>query len=307
MDAASPDKTVVGWVGTGVMGVPMAGHLLAAGYKMYVYNRTQSKANPLISKGAVWCESPGAVAAESDVVFTMVGYPRDVHGVLAGGSGIFETLRPGGIVVDLTTSEPDLASELAAQAEIGGKFMLDAPVTGGDKGAIAGTLSVMVGGDLTAFTRVKPLLDCFGKTVVHCGAPGMGQHAKMGNQIAVAMSMIGMAEGLVYAQRAGLDLENFVKAIAGGGAGSKSIDLYASRTLSGDFQPGFFVEHFVKDLGIAVASCQRLKLCLPGLALASQLYNSLAAYGEERLGTQALVKVLERMNNLELGKPTGPS
>jgi 3-hydroxyisobutyrate dehydrogenase len=213
---------------------------------------------------------------------------------------VLERLGAGGVVVDLTTSEPALASELAAVAERTGRHVLDAPVTGGDKGAIAGTLSVLVGGEDAAVARVMPLFNCFAATVSHFGGAGMGQHAKAANQITIATQMVGLAEGLVYAQAAGLDLEKYVGAIAGGGAGGKTVELYARRTLAGDFQPGFFVEHFVKDLGIALESCRKMRVSLPGLALASQLYNSLAAHGEHRLGTQALVKVLERMNNVRL-------
>lgn len=305
MELAAPGRTRVGFIGTGVMGAPMARHMMDAGYALSVYTRTRAKAEPLLAAGAAWCDSAGAVAAASDVVFTMVGFPADVRGVLSGEGGVLTSLRPGGVVVDLTTSEPALAAELAEVAAAAGKVMLDAPVTGGDKGAIAGQLSVMVGGDTAAVAAVMPLLDCFAKSVAHFGGPGMGQHAKAANQITIATQMIGLAEGLVYAQKAGLDLDRYVGAIAGGGAGGKTIELYAYRTLSGDFQPGFFVEHFIKDLGIALESCRRMKVSLPGLALAAQLYNSLAAHGEERLGTQALVKVIERMNNVKLNAPAG--
>lgn len=303
MEPAAPGRTRVGFIGTGVMGAPMARHVLDAGYALCVHNRTRAKADALVAAGAAWCASAADVAAASDVVFTMVGFPADVRGVLAGAAGVLARLPPGGVVVDLTTSEPALAEEMAAAAAAQGRTVLDAPVTGGDKGAAAGTLSVMVGGDAAAVAAVMPLLQCFAKTVAHFGGPGMGQHAKAANQITIASQMVGLAEGLVYAQSAGLDLDRYIGAIAGGGAGGKTIELYAYRTLAGDFQPGFFVEHFIKDLGIALESCRKMSVSLPGLALAAQLYNSLAAHGEDRLGTQALVKVLERMNNVKLDTP----
>jgi 3-hydroxyisobutyrate dehydrogenase len=288
----------------GVMGAAMAQHILLAGYSLIVYNRTAAKASALVAKGAVLAQSPGAVAAESDVVFTMVSLPSDVRRVMMGvgnsETGVIDRIKRGCIVVDMTTSEPSLASEMADLGKQSEKFVLDAPVTGGDVGAKNGTLSVMVGGDRGAFAVVKPLIECFAKTVTYCGAAGTGQHCKLGNQITIASTMIGMCEGMVYAHAAGLDLEKYLTAISGGSAGCKSIDMYAPRILKRDMAPGFFVEHFVKDLGIALNSCRELGISLPGLALASQMYNSLVAYGEQRLGTQALIKVLERLNATEL-------
>jgi 3-hydroxyisobutyrate dehydrogenase len=296
------------------MGAAMAQHVLSAGYSLTVYNRTAAKASALVAKGAVLVGSPGAVASTSDVVFTMVGFPSDVRQVMVGRGegeiGIISQVKSGGIIVDLTTSEPKLAIELAQLGERDGKFVLDAPVTGGDIGAKNGSLSIMVGGDHEAFITVKPLIECFAKTVTYCGPPGRGQHCKLGNQITIASTMIGMCEGMVYAHASGLDLPTYLLAISGGGAGCKSLDLYAPRILKQDMKPGFFVEHFVKDLGMALNSCQQLGISLPGLALASQLYNSLAAHGEQRLGTQALIKVLERLNAVNVAegnKPKGPS
>lgn len=295
--------TRVGWIGTGVMGSHMARHIFSAGYtSLTVYNRTASKAQALVDAGATLATSPAAVAAASDVVFTMVGYPSDVRAVIGGPDGVLSTLPPGGVVVDLTTSEPALAAELAATAAERGCHVLDAPVTGGDVGAKKGTLSVMVGGDADAAAAVRPLIDCFAKTVTYFGAAGSGQHCKMANQITIASSMLGMCEGLLYAHKAGLDLEAYLAAIRGGGAGSFSIESYAPRVLGRDMAPGFYVRHFVKDLGIALGECQRLSISLPGLALAQQLYVALCAVGEADLGTQALIKSLERLNGVELPK-----
>lgn len=299
---ASPQETRIGWVGTGVMGCAMAGHLLAAGYQMTVYNRTASKAQPLIDAGARLVSCPLEVAEASDVVFTMVGYPSDVREVIAGGTGVLAGLKEGGIVVDLTTSEPGLAAELAALAMNQDKFVIDAPVTGGDIGAKKGTLSIMVGGNEHAVNEIIPLLNCFASTVNVFGGPGAGQHCKMANQIGIATSMLGMCEGLMYAHVAGLDLETYLAAIAGGGAGSFSVQSYAPRILKRDMEPGFYVEHFVKDLGIALEACKQLKISLPGLALAQQLYVSLMSCGDGRLGTQALIRTLERLNGKELPK-----
>lgn len=280
----------------------MAMHVLKAGYSMTVYNRTASKAQPLLDAGAEYAETPKEVAQSSDVVFTMVGYPCDVREVISGTDGILNGLKEGGIVIDLTTSEPGLAAELAATAFADRKFIIDAPVTGGDIGAKKGTLSVMVGGHEVAVKDVWPLIECFASKITYFGGPGAGQHCKMANQVGIATSMLGMCEGLVYAHAAGLDLENYLAAIAGGGAGSFSVQSYAPRILTGDMEPGFYVEHFVKDLGIALNACQQLKISLPGLALAQQLYVSLMACGDGRLGTQALIRTLERMNGKELPK-----
>lgn len=264
---------------------------------MTVYNRTASKAQALIDAGALAVDSPRQVAEASDVVFTMVGYPSDVREVISGSNGVLSGLKEGGVIVDLTTSEPSLAAELAALAAAQRKFLLDAPVTGGDIGAKNGTLSVMVGGDKHAIEYVRPMLVCFSKNITVFNAPGTGQHCKMANQITIASSMVGMCEGLLYAHAAGLDLESYLGAIANGAAGSFNIKALAPRMLTGDMRPGFYVEHFVKDLGIALESCRQLKISLPGLALAQQLYVSLIAHGDGRLGTQALIRSLERINN----------
>lgn len=302
MAPATPGTTPVGWIGTGVMGSHMAMHVLKAGYPLTVYNRTASKAQALIDAGATLAASPGEVAAASEVVFTMVGYPSDVRSVIAGDDGVLANLRPGGVVVDLTTSSPALASELAEIAAGAGLSVLDAPVTGGDVGAQKGALSVMAGGDASAFERVRPLIACFASVINHFGSAGRGQHCKMANQISIATTMLGMCEGLLYAHAAGLDLDTYLAAIRGGGAGSFSIESYAPRILRRDMKPGFYVEHFVKDLGIALEACKHLAISLPGLALAQQLYVSLVANGDGKCGTQALIKTLERMNGAELPK-----
>lgn len=283
------------------MGQAMCGHILSAGYSVTVFNRTLSKAQTLCDKGAIIADSPKSVAAESDIVFTIVGYPKDVREVIIGENGILQGLKPGGTVVDMTTSEPSLAREIFDYAKQKGCESVDAPVSGGDKGAKAGTLAIFAGGEETVVERLKPLFGCMGK-VTYMGGPGLGQCTKLGNQITIASTMVGLVEGMVYAHKAGLDVEMYIKAISTGAAGSRSLDLYADRILRRDFDPGFFVNHFVKDLGISLRESQQMGLSLPGLALAQQLYVSLKAHGEGNLGTQALVLALERLNNVQLPK-----
>lgn len=295
------EKPRVGWIGTGVMGQAMCGHILSAGYSVTVFNRTLSKAQTLCDRGAIMVDSPKSVAAESDIVFTIVGYPKDVREVIIGENGVLQGLKPGGTVVDMTTSEPSLAREIFDYAKQRGCESVDAPVSGGDKGAKAGALAIFAGGQETVVEGLKPLFDCMGK-VTYMGGPGLGQCTKLGNQITIASTMVGLVEGMVYAHKAGLDVEMYIKAISAGAAGSRSLDLYADRILRRDFDPGFFVNHFVKDLGISLRECQQMGLSLPGLALAQQLYVSLKAHGEGNLGTQALVLALERLNNVQLPK-----
>eukprot|EP00270_Netrium_digitus_P014237 TRINITY_DN4807_c0_g1_i1.p1 TRINITY_DN4807_c0_g1~~TRINITY_DN4807_c0_g1_i1.p1 ORF type:complete len:334 (+),score=98.69 TRINITY_DN4807_c0_g1_i1:74-1003(+) len=285
----------VGWIGTGVMGRVMCGHILAAGYSVTVYNRTISKAEELQAKGAVTVDSPEAVAAMSNIVFTIVGYPSDVREVILGSGGVLQKLRPGGIVVDMTTSQPSLAKEISAAAEAQGCDAVDAPVSGGDKGARTQSLSIMVGGKPEVVEKLEPLFRLMGWPT-HMGPAGAGQSCKLANQVTIASTMVGLVEGLLYAHRAGLHLPTYLAAISGGAAGSRSLDLYANRILQRDFQPGFYVKHFVKDLGIALEECRHMSLSLPGLALAQQLYVSLQAHGEGKLGTQALTLALERLN-----------
>jgi 3-hydroxyisobutyrate dehydrogenase len=263
-----------------------------------VFNRTRARAEALLEAGATWCSSAAAAAAEADVTFTMVGYPSDVREVMLGPDGVLGAARPGSVVVDLTTSDPSLAREVydAAQPRI---EVLDAPVSGGDVGARNATLVVMVGGSEAAFDRVLPLLETFGKTIVHQGGPGAGQHTKMVNQIAIASGMVGMCEALLYAHRSGLDVARVLETISGGAAGSWSLTNYAPRILRGDFAPGFKIDHFVKDLGIALSEAERMNLSLPGLALANQLYVAAKAQGHGQLGTHALVTALASLSGID--------
>ena len=295
-----PGTTRVGWIGTGVMGLSMCGHVLEAGYGVTVHNRTRERAQPLLERGATWADTPAAVAAESDLICSIVGYPGDVREVLLGDDGALVGAAAGSVLVDLTTSEPSLAVEIAEAAAAEGVASVDAPVSGGDVGARNATLSIMVGGDEEAVERVRPLFETFGKTIVRQGGPGSGQHTKMVNQTLIAGAMIGVCEALLYAYRAGLDLETVLESVEPGAAGSWSLTNYAPRMLKGDFEPGFVVEHFVKDMGIALAEARRMNLALPGLALVQQLYVALMAQGKGRKGTQSLILALASLSNVEL-------
>ncbi|THG14797.1 hypothetical protein TEA_007784 [Camellia sinensis var. sinensis] len=300
----SPSNTRVGWIGTGVMGRSMCGHLIKAGYTLTIFTRTQSKAQPLLDLGAHWAPTPHSVGSQSDVVFSIVGYPSDVrHVILHPSSGVLSGLRPGGAVVDMTTSDPSLAVEISSAASSISCSSVDAPVSGGDRGAKNAALSIFAGGDESAVRRLSPIFSLLGK-VYYMGGPGKGQFAKLANQITIASTMLGLVEGLIYAHKAGLELSLYLDAISTGAAGSKSIDLYGTRILNRDFEAGFFVNHFVKDLGICLNECQNMGLALPGLALAQQLYLSLKAYGEGDLGTQALILALERLNDVSLASPS---
>ncbi|XP_015902831.2 probable 3-hydroxyisobutyrate dehydrogenase-like 1, mitochondrial [Ziziphus jujuba] len=304
---ASPSKTRVGWIGTGVMGHSMCSHIINAGYTLTVFNRTLSKAQPLVDLGAHLANSPLAVASQSDVVFTIVGYPSDVRSVLLDPtSGALAGLLSGGVLVDMSTSEPSLAVEIASAAASKGCASIDAPVSGGDLGAKNGTLAIFAAGDEAVVQRLNPLFALLGK-VNYMGSPGKGQFAKLANQITLASNMVGLVEGMVYAHKAGLDVGLFLNAISTGAAGSKSLDLFGDRILKRDFKPGFYVNHFVKDLGICLKECQIMGLALPGLALAQQLYLSLKAHGEGNLGNQALILALERLNNVSLESPSAPA
>jgi 3-hydroxyisobutyrate dehydrogenase len=316
MSTVRPGKTRLGWIGTGVMGTSMCGHLLRAGFAVTVFNRTRSRAEPLLAAGAAWAENPKRVAKASDVVFSIVGYPADVREVLLGADGVLAGCAPGiegdspvfadtktgtvpKIIVDMTTSEPSLAVEIAEAAAKRGVVALDAPVSGGDVGAREARLSIMIGGDADAIASLEPCWAAMGKTFIRQGGPGAGQHTKMVNQILIATNMIGVCEGLLYAHKAGLDLETVMQSVGSGAAGSWSLTNLGARIIANNFAPGFFVEHFVKDLGIALAEARRLGLCLPGLALANQLYLSLMAHGHARDGTQALQLVLAAMSNVD--------
>ena len=286
----------VGWVGTGVMGRSMCGHLLAAGCTVRVHTRTREKAADLVAKGAAWAATPREAAIGSDVIFSMVGFPSDVEQVILGPDGVLAGAKPGSVVVDMTTSQPSLAVRIFAEAAKKGVATLDAPVSGGDVGAREAKLAIMVGGDRAVFERVLPLFQKMGETIALMGGPGSGQHTKMVNQIAIAGNMIGVVECLLYAHKAGLDPAGVIDVIGKGAAGSWSINNLGRRIVKGDFNPGFFIKHFVKDMGIALDESRRMKLSLPGLALVHQFYVSAQAVGLENLGTQGLYQVLARMN-----------
>jgi len=289
------NKTI-GFIGLGVMGKSMAGHLLDAGHTLHVYTRTREKAADLLARGAVWADSPAAIAQACDIVFTIVGFPQDVEAVYLGDNGLVANAKPGAILVDMTTSKPDLAVRIAEALAARGGRALDAPVSGGDKGAREGTLSIMVGGDRAAFDAVLPLFEIMGKNIVYQGPAGSGQHCKLCNQIAIASNMLGVCEAIAYARQAGLDPETVLKSISAGAAGSWSLSNLAPRMLAGNFDPGFYVKHFIKDMAIAAESADGLRLDTPGLDLALALYRTLAAAGCEDDGTQALYKLYAQKN-----------
>jgi 3-hydroxyisobutyrate dehydrogenase len=294
-----PGNTRLGWIGAGVMGASMCGHLLRAGFAATVFNRTRSKAEALLAAGAAWADSPKAVAEASDAIFTIVGFPADVRQVILGPDGVLAGCSPGKIIVDMTTSEPSLAVEIADRAAAVGVAAIDAPVSGGDLGAREARLSIMLGGDAETIDSLRPCWQALGKTFVRQGGPGAGQHAKLVNQVLIAGNMVGVCEALLYAYKAGLDLGAVMQSVQSGAAGSWSLLNLGARIIANDFAPGFFVEHFVKDLGIALGEARRMNLCLPGLALANQLYVSLLAHGHGRLGTQALQLALAEMSNVD--------
>jgi 3-hydroxyisobutyrate dehydrogenase len=301
----TPEHATVGWIGTGLMGTSMCRHLIERGYRATVTTRTRNKAEDLIAAGAAWEDTPGAVAAASAVVFTMVGTPADVREVMYGDDGVLDGAKPGSVVIDMTTSEPSLAIEIARDASARDVAALDAPASGGDVGARGGTLSIMVGGERRAFDAALPCLEVMGSTIVHQGGPGAGQHTKMVNQTIIAGTMIGVCEALLYAYRAGLDLETALRSVGPGAAGSWSLDNLAPRMLKGDFAPGFLVDHFVKDLGIVLAEAKQMKLALPGVALAEQLYVAVQAQGRGRNGTQALLLALASLSDVDWSPPGG--
>jgi 3-hydroxyisobutyrate dehydrogenase len=294
-----PGKTRTGWIGTGVMGRWMCHHLMAKGFPATVYNRTCDKAQPLLDEGAAWADTPRAVAERSDVVFAIVGFPKDVREVFLGSNGALAGSRAGMVLVDMTTSDPSLAQEIEAAAKAKGVAAVDAPVSGGDVGAKNAALSIMVGGDKEAVEAVRPLLECMGKTIVHQGPAGAGQHTKMVNQILIASGMIGVCEALLFGYKAGLDLKTVLQSVGGGGAASWSLNNLGPRIIDRNFEPGFFVEHFLKDMRIALDEAERMNLALPGLALAKQLYEAVRAQGYGRKGTHALMLALEHLSNVK--------
>jgi 3-hydroxyisobutyrate dehydrogenase len=281
------------------MGRSMCGHLIDKGFSATVYTRTKATADVVVSRGATWAESPRAVAERSDVVFSIVGFPRDVREVLLGAEGALAGCKAGDVLVDMTTSEPSLAVEIYETAKTKGVASVDAPVSGGDVGAKEARLSIMIGGDEDVVASLQPCWDAMGKAIVRQGGPGAGQHTKMVNQTLIASNMIGVCEGLLYAYKAGLDLETVMQSVASGAAGSWSLSNLGTRMIANNFDPGFFVEHFVKDMGIALSEARRMNLALPGLALAYQLYTAVIAQGRGRLGTHALHLALAELSAID--------
>ncbi len=298
-NVATPEKTKIGWIGTGVMGTGMCRNLISAGFSVTIFSRTKEKSQTLIELGAVWADCPRDVAQQSDIIFSIVGMPHDVRQIsLDPKTGVLSGCSAGDIFVDMTTSEPALAIEIAAAADKLGVAAIDAPVSGGDIGARSGELSIMVGGNADAVSFILPCLEVMGKTIVHQGGSGAGQHTKMVNQILVAAGMVGVCESLMYASRAGLDLETALKSVSSGAAGSWALSNLGPRIVANDFEPGFFVDHFVKDLGIAIAEADKAGLKLPGLGLARDLYLQVQADGDGKRGTQALQNALAKMSGL---------
>lgn len=287
------EKETIAFIGTGVMGRSMAGHLLAAGHPLNVFTRTKSKADPLVAQGAVWKDSVAEATKNSQIIITIVGFPADVESVYLGETGIVANAQPNSLLIDMTTSSPDLAVRISEQAKTKGAQSLDAPVSGGDIGAREARLSIMVGGDQEAFERAKPAFEKMGKNIVLQGAAGSGQHTKMCNQVAIASGMVSICEAMAYAKKSGLNPETVLKSIESGAAGSWSLSNLAPRFLKGNFDPGFFVKHFIKDMRIALESAESMNLDLPGLAQAKKLYEKLATQGGEDFGTQALFKLYE--------------
>ncbi len=287
------ENTVIGFIGTGVMGKSMAGHLLDAGYQLHVYNRTKSKADELVGKGAVWQNTPAEIARNCNLVITIVGFPNDVEAVYLGPDGIIANAKPGSFLVDMTTSSPELAERIYREAKEKDSHTLDAPVSGGDVGAKEARLSIMVGGDREDYDKLFPIFELMGKNIVYQGKAGSGQHCKMANQITIAANMMGVCEAIAYAEKAGLDPETVLKSISSGAAGSWSLSNLGPRIIAGNFAPGFFVKHFIKDMKIAVESAEHLNLDADALKLALEKYEQLANQGGENDGTQALYKLYE--------------
>ncbi len=286
----------IGWIGTGIMGSAMAGHLQKNGHELYLFNRTRQKADGLLKGGARWCESPAGVARKAEVVFTMVGTPADVEAVYLGEDGILSVRGNCRIVIDMTTSQPSLARRIFEAAAGRGVASLDAPVSGGDVGARNATLAVMAGGDRTVFEEVLPLLRLMGRNISLMGGAGAGQHTKMCNQILIAGTMIGVCESLLYASKAGLDEQAVIDIIGKGAASSWCINTLGPRIVGNDFRPGFYVDHFIKDMGIALQEAAVMGLALPGLALVNQLYVAVKAQGHGASGTQALILALRKLS-----------
>ncbi|MCK5114694.1 MAG: NAD(P)-dependent oxidoreductase [Phycisphaerae bacterium] len=294
------DIKTIGFVGTGIMGASMCGHLQGAGYDIRVHNRTKSKADALVANGAVWCDTPAAVAEGSDVIFTIVGLPCDVESVILGSDGVLSGAREGSTIVDMTTSDPSLARRIYDEAKVRNVASLDAPVSGGDVGAKNATLAIMVGGDRESFEIVLPLFEIMGKTIRYIGSGGMGQHCKMVNQILISGTMVGIAEAFTYGAKAGLDMQTVLGVVSTGAAGSAALSVLGPRVLKGDFEPGFFIDHFVKDMTIAAEQAEKMHLNLPGLVATLQRYIETTEQGMGKKGTQGLCKSVAENNGVQL-------
>ncbi len=292
-------EKVIGWIGTGLMGNPMVRHLLNAGYKVNVQNRTKSKAQNLIDLGCTWYDTHAEIAANSDIIVTIIGSPKDVEACYFGEEGVFKGVKSGAILVDMTTTKPSLAIRIAEEAAKHNAQAVDAPVSGGEVGAINGTLSIMVGGEKETVDSVLPIFETFGKNIVYQGAAGAGQHTKMCNQITIAGTIIGVCEGLIYGKKAGLDLNTMLESISKGAAGCWSLDVLAPKLVRSDYSPGFSVDNFVKDLNIALEEADAMKLSLPGLALVKQLYVTIQAMGKGSSGNQSLYLALEKLSAMD--------
>ena len=292
-------ESKIGWIGTGVMGASMCGRLMNEGYELHTYNRTKSKADALIDAGAKWCDSPQAVAQQCDIVFTIVGYPNDVEEVYFGDNGIMKACKKDMVLVDMTTTKPSLAVKIYEAAKACNATSIDAPVSGGDVGAKNGKLSIMVGGEESSVDAIMPLFDIMGANIVYEGPAGSGQHTKMCNQITIAGTMSGVCESLLYAHKTGLNPTTVLEAISGGAAGCWTLNNLAPRIIDRDFEPGFYVEHFIKDMEIALDECRSMNLSLPGLSVVHQLYKAVEAQGYGRKGTQALTLALESLSAIE--------
>ena len=291
-------KNNIGWIGTGVMGSSMCIRLLNAGYSLHVYNRTKEKADKLLEMGAVWCDSPKEVAENSNIIFTIVGFPEDVKSVILSKNGVLAGVKSNSIIVDMTTSDPELAELIYSETEKKSVSCIDAPVSGGDIGAKEGTLAIMCGGDRDTFDKLQPIFNVLGSNIAYMGKAGAGQHTKMSNQILIASTMIGVVESLIYAYKAGLDLDSVIDVIGKGAASSWSINNLGRRIVDNNYDPGFFIKHFIKDMGIALKEAKRMNISLQGLSLANQFYIAATAMGYENLGTHGLYKVIQKINSI---------
>lgn len=288
------EKKTIGFIGIGVMGKSMAANLMKAGFPVLIYTRTKEKAAALLNSGAEWKDSPKDIAANAAIIITMVGYPKDVEDIYFGANGLLNHAKPGAYLIDMTTSSPLLAKQISQAAKNKGLIALDAPVSGGDVGAANGKLAIMVGGDKQAFDTLQPIFSALGTNIRYLGSAGSGQYTKMCNQITIASNMMGVAEAICYAKKVGLNPADVLDTISTGAAASWSLSNLAPRMIKGDFAPGFFVKHFIKDMKIALESAKEVNLSLPGLALAEKLYEELARQGGENDGTQALIKLLDK-------------